>query len=156
VAMQRERDAAARALHDRAREARGVRVVHVGADPLEALPLLTHLKSGGAVALQIDRTVPGMRMREVQLFGGPAVIPEGPLRLAQLSGAPIVPVFSARLRHRSYFVHAGEPVRIARRATSEELARAAQTLANAFESFVRAHPTQWLNFEPLTAQGAEP
>lgn len=156
VAMQRERDAAARELHDRAREARGVRVVHVGADPLEALPLLSHLKTGGAVALQIDRAVPGMRMRDVELFGGPAVIPEGPLRLAQLSGAPIVAVFSARLGHRRYFVRAFPPVRIPRRATSEELAFGARALAKSFESFVRVHPTQWLNFEPLTANGAEP
>lgn len=156
VAMQRERDAAARELSDRAREARGVRVVHVGADPLEALPLLSHLKTGGAVALQIDRSGPGMRMRKVELFGGPAAIPEGPIRLAQLSGAPIVPVFSARIGYRRYFVRAETPVRVPRRARPEELEHAAQALADAFEKFVRAHPTQWLSFEPLTAEGAGP
>ncbi len=156
VAMARERDAGARELHDRAREARGVRVVHVGADPLEALPLLSHLKTGGAVALQIDRAAPGMRMRKVELFGGPAVIPEGPLRLAQLSGAPIVPVFSERVGYRRYLVRAETPVRVPRRASPEELGHAAQSVADAFEKFVRAHPTQWLSFEPLTAEGAGP
>jgi KDO2-lipid IV(A) lauroyltransferase len=156
VAMQRERDAAARALQDEAREARGVHVVHVGADPLEALPLLSHLKKGGAVALQIDRPVHGMRMQNVTLFDAPSQIPEGPLRLAQLSGAPIVPVFSARVGYRRYFVVAEKPVRVTRRASDGEIAKAAQSLANAFESFVRAHPTQWLTFEPLTAEAPTP
>ncbi len=156
VAMQRERDAAARELHDRAREARGVRIVHVGADPLEALPLLSHLKKGGAVALQIDRPVPGMRMQDVTLFDAPARIPEGPFRLAQISGAPIVPVFSARAGYRRYFVVAEKPLRVARRSSEAEIAKAAQALANAFETFVRAHPTQWLAFEPLTGEAKAP
>lgn len=156
VAMQRERDAAARELQDRAREARGVRVVHVGADPLEALPLLSHLKKGGAVALQIDRPVQGMRMQDVSLFGVPWKIPEGPFRLAQLSGAPIVPVFSARVGYRRYFVRAEKPIRVPRRTTEDELKNAARSLAKTFENFVREHPTQWLTFEPLTGEAGEP
>jgi len=147
VAMQRERDDRARALHDRAREAAGIRVAHVGDDPLEALPLLSHLKSKGAVALQIDRTPPGMRVRDVEMFGAPAKIPEGVLRLAEISGAPIVPVFSARLGFRRYLVWADPMVEIARRAQGAEMDRAAQALASAMERFVRAHPTQWLSFE---------
>ncbi len=148
IVMQRERDPAARALHDAAREAqRGVQIAHVGGDPLASLPLMRHVREGGVVALQIDRVPRGMAGRSVRLFGGPGVIPEGPLRLAQLTGAPIVPVFSSRTGHRRYAVHLGEPVHVARRAAPAELDMAAQNLADAFGGFVTAHPTDWFAFD---------
>jgi KDO2-lipid IV(A) lauroyltransferase len=151
IAMQREPDERARAIHDRAREAIGVRVVHVGDGPLESLPLLYHLKSGGAVALQLDRTPPGMRTRAVELFGQPGRIPDGPLRLAQLTGAPIVALFSQRLGFRRYRVQAEAPLEVPRRASEAELDRIAQRLADAMSAFLSAHPTQWLQFEPPDA-----
>ena len=125
----------------------GVQVVHVGGDPLASLPLMHHLRTGGVVALQIDRVPRGMTGRAVRLFGLPGLIPEGPLRLAQLTGAPIVPVFSSRTGHRRYAVHVGEPVRLARRAGPQVVDAAAQHLADALGSFVGTHPTQWFAFQ---------
>lgn len=151
VVMRRERDGAARELQDRAREASGLKVAHVGDDPLEALPLLRHLKGGGAVAMQLDRVPEGMRARDVTIFGARARVPEGPLRLAQLSGAPVVPVFCARLGFRRYLVHAEEGLHVDRRAPDAELDAHAQRLADAMARFVAAHPTQWMKFEPLSA-----
>lgn len=147
VVMQRERDATARELSDSMRRAQGgLRIVHVGADPLASLPLLRHLREGGAVALQIDRVPPGMTARAVTLFGRPDAIPEGPLRLAQLTGAPIVPVFSARTGHRRYEIHICDAVTVARHADDAVLGAAAQRLADALGAFVSAHPTQWFPF----------
>jgi lauroyl/myristoyl acyltransferase len=147
VVMQPERDPAARELNDLAREAQGgVRIVHVGDDPLASLPLLRHLRDGGVVALQMDRVPPGMSARAVTLFGSPGAIPEGPLRLAQLAGVPIVPAFSLRTGHRRYAVYIGEPVTVPRRADDKVLDKAAQQIADAFGVFVRAHPTQWFPF----------
>jgi len=147
VVMQRERDPAARELQDSMRVQSGVQVVHVGADPLASLPLMYHLRTGGVVALQIDRVPQGMTGRAVRLFGLPGLIPEGPLRLAQLTGAPIVPVFSARTGHRRYAVHVGEPVCVARSAGPHVVDAAAQRLADALGSFVGTHPTQWFAFQ---------
>ncbi|MGD0525312.1 MAG: lysophospholipid acyltransferase family protein [Polyangiaceae bacterium] len=147
VVMQRERDASARELQDSMRELPGgVKIVHVGEDPLASLPLMRHLRRGGVVALQIDRVPRGMTARAVRLFGKSASIPEGPLRLAQLTGAPIVPVFSARRGHRRYSVYVSEPIRVARRAEPHALDVAAQHLADDLEAFVSAHPTQWFPF----------
>jgi KDO2-lipid IV(A) lauroyltransferase len=146
IAEEGERDPAASAIQDDARRASGLLVAHVGQDPLSALPLVQHLRSGGIVALQIDRLPPQMRARPVDLFGGRGAVPEGPLRLAQLSGAPIVPIFAARTGYRQYEVVAHPPVRLSRRASDGELDAAAQTLAGAMESFVRARPTQWFHF----------
>jgi phosphatidylinositol dimannoside acyltransferase len=146
IAEQPERDPRARAIQDRARTAEGVLVVHVGEDPLAALPLARHLRDGGAVALQIDRVPAGQRARRVTLFGVPARIPEGPLRLAAVTGAPIVPIFAARTGYRRYTVHLEPPIRLSRGADDAELDAAAQTLASSLERVVRARPTQWFHF----------
>jgi lauroyl/myristoyl acyltransferase len=146
IAEMAERDAAAREIQDDARRAHGLLVAHVGADPLSALPLGRHLREGGAVALQIDRLPPGQRRRPVTLFGSQGYIPEGPLKLAALTGAPLLPVFAARTGHRTYVVVAGAPVRLARDASEPAVDAAAQHLASAMEAFVRAHPTQWFHF----------
>jgi KDO2-lipid IV(A) lauroyltransferase len=148
IAERRESDAEARTIQDDARRAQGLLVAHVGEDPLSVLPLVRHLRGGGAVALQVDRVPPGVRGRGVVLFDAPAAIPEGPLRLAMLTGAPIVPIFAARTGHRAYEIVAHPPVRVHRGAGDAELDDAAQVVARAMESFVRAHPTQWFHFRP--------
>jgi lauroyl/myristoyl acyltransferase len=147
IVMQRERDEHARELQDTLRKLpRGVQILHVGGDPLASLPLIRHLQGGGVVAVQIDRVPAGMAGRSVQLFGRPGAIPEGPLRLAQLTGAPIVPVFSARTGHRRYLVQVHEPIDVPRHAGARAIAAAAQSLADALGEFVSAHPTQWFPF----------
>jgi KDO2-lipid IV(A) lauroyltransferase len=147
LVMQRERDAGARELQDALRRVTsGVRILHIGDDPLAPLPLVRHLREGGVVALQIDRVPAGLARRAVKLFESPGAIPEGPLRLAQLTGAPVIPVFSARQGHRRYAVHLGAPLFVPRRAGPDAIDGVAQKLADALSSFVRAHPTQWFSF----------
>ncbi len=141
-----ERSAAAQAIQDHARTALGLLVAHVGDDPLSALPLARHLREGGAVALQIDRVPPGVRSRKVRVFGAPSRVPEGPLRLAMLTGSPVVPVFAARAGHRRYVIVVHAPIRLARTAGTAALDAAAQQLADAMQSFLRTHPTQWFHF----------
>jgi KDO2-lipid IV(A) lauroyltransferase len=141
-----EADAGARAIQDQARRISGVKVVHVGDDPLSALPLVRHLRANGAVAMQVDRVPEGVRGRTVTLFGSAALVPEGPLRLAALTGAPIVPVFVARASYRRYEVFCSPPVRVDRHAAAADLDVAAQELAGRLEAFVRERPTQWFHF----------
>lgn len=147
IVMRAEADARAQALHDEARKRAGVSIAHVGNDPLAALPLWRHLRSpGGVVALQIDRFADGMRTREVSFLGQASRIPEGPLRLAQVSGAPIVPVFCARLGHRRYVVDIQRCRFVPRDAGEAVLDGVAQGLADSMGAFLRAHPTQWFHF----------
>jgi KDO2-lipid IV(A) lauroyltransferase len=146
IAEQAERDARAREIQDEARRAHGVLVAHVGDDPLSVLPLARHLREGGVVALQVDRLPLGMRARAVTLFGAPARIPEGPLRLAALTGAPVVPVFAARTGYRRYVVDVGQVIHLPRAPSEAELDGAAGVIAAELERFVRARPTQWFHF----------
>jgi KDO2-lipid IV(A) lauroyltransferase len=147
VVMRPERDAAAQALTDARRQRAGVRIAHLGEDPLAVLPLLRHLRGGGVVAMQIDRLPQGMRGRKSELFGRPFSVPEGPLRLCAASGAPILPVFTRRLGYMEYDVHVAPPVRLPRRPASDDLDRAARAVLAAMEDFVRENPTQWFHFE---------
>ncbi len=146
IVMEPERDEGARRFHDEVRARAGVKVAHAGDDPLAALPLLRALKNKGIVALLCDRTPPGMKTFDVTLFGAPGKIPQGPFRLAQLSGAPIVPLFCARSGFRNYHVVVGTPIHVARNASAEDFARASQEVADRMTAFVRAYPTQWFNF----------
>jgi KDO2-lipid IV(A) lauroyltransferase len=68
VVMEGEADEDARALHDRVRTRTGVRIVHVGKHPLDALPLVRELKAGTLVAVQLDRGAPSGRGISTQLF----------------------------------------------------------------------------------------
>jgi KDO2-lipid IV(A) lauroyltransferase len=147
MVMAPERDERARAIQDRARRERGLRVVHVGDDPLATLDLLASLREGHAVAVQIDRVPPKARARAVTLFDAPGQIPEGPLRLAAASGAPIVPMFFSRRGFRAYAIDVRPALRLAPRPSEVDLDRAAETLASEMSTFLRAHPTEWFHFD---------
>jgi phosphatidylinositol dimannoside acyltransferase len=147
VVMRRERDRGAQELQSSVRDRAGIRVIYVGDDPLEALGLLAHLRGGGLVAMQMDRLPQGMRGRKSELFGAPWPVPEGPLRLAAMSRAPIVPVFALRTGYMEYEVHVAPPIRLPRRPSDADLDRAAREVLREMEKFVRANPTQWFHFE---------
>ena len=147
VVMQRERDERARALQDQARERAGVKVAHIGDSAFDALALLSHLRRGAVVAMQIDRLPPGMRGRAARLFGRPWQVPEGPLTLSAVSGAPILPIFTRRLGFMKYEAVVTPAIRLPRRPTPEDLDAAALAAASAMEAFVRESPTQWFHFQ---------
>jgi len=147
VVMEAEPNPDARRMHDAVRERTGVRVVHVGTDPFSSLPLLRHLRQdGGIVAMKFDRAAAGMRTRTVQFLGAPWQIPEGPLGLAALTGAPLIGVFTRRLGFLEYELINTPPIRLPRRPSTEQLDASAQLLADRLEDFARQYPTHWFRF----------
>ena len=146
VVMLAEPDAAARKIHDSVRERTGVRVMHVGDHPLDSLPLLRHVRNGGVLAVQLDRAAPGGRFLDVELFGGIEHVPEGPFRLAALSGAPIVPIFAHRAGYFRYEFSVEAPIWVERAATHPALQAAAAAAARSMQAFISRHPTEWFHF----------
>lgn len=146
VLMHAEPDARARRLHDSVRRGAGVEVLHVGDDPLSAVPLLARLKRGELVAAQIDRAPPNLRRIETRLGEAPFAVPAGPFVLAGLAGVPLLPLFARRAGPFRYELWGGAPVRVARRAREAELRAAADEVMRTLERFLRAHPTQWFCF----------
>jgi lauroyl/myristoyl acyltransferase len=148
IAMEREPNARAREIQDRLRQRSGVRIAHVGTEPLAVLPLFTHLRRGGVLGVQIDRAPSAMRSIPVRLFEAPARVPSGPFWLARATGAAIVPVFAYRRGHFRYEIQIHRPREIARDAPEEALHGTAQEVATEMENFLRQHPTHWFHFAP--------
>jgi lauroyl/myristoyl acyltransferase len=146
LVMERERNEQAREVQDHYRGQRGLKVLHIGEHPTDALPLIAHLKKGGVAALQLDRVPPSGRVLSASLFGEPFGAPEGPFRLASLSGASVLAVFARRVGFFDYELEVAEPIRLPRRASPEQLQHAAQTALSAMQAFVQQTPTQWFHF----------
>jgi KDO2-lipid IV(A) lauroyltransferase len=146
LVMEPEPDAEARALHDEVRRRAGVEVLPIGGTPLDALPLLRHLKAGGLAAFQLDRSASSTRVLWTELFGRPFAVPEGPFRIAALARIPVVPLFAARTGYFSYTIEVGEPLNVAAPAGEGELLRVAARAVERLERFIASHPTQWFHF----------
>lgn len=131
-----------------ARRANSNSVTHFASDdPSLGVTLYQALREGELVALQGDR--PRVRSRTVgaTLFGRPCELPAGPLALARLSGAPLVPVFAFREAHYLYRVVCREPIRVAPNGNADEaIAAAARALAVQIEWAIRQRPHQWYAF----------
>jgi KDO2-lipid IV(A) lauroyltransferase len=155
MVMDREPDATARALQDQVRGRQGVRVAHVGADALEGLALLRHLRQGDVVAAQIDRAPRSGRCLSIQLAGAPYQIPEGPFLLASLAQVPLLPIFVSRRGYYDYEVRVGNAIRLPRRPTVSEVDSAARDVARLLEAFLLDHPEQWFNFAPSSASDGD-
>ncbi|MEZ4234371.1 MAG: lysophospholipid acyltransferase family protein [Polyangiaceae bacterium] len=138
IVMRREPDARARAFHDDLRRTAGVQVVHVGEHPLEALGLRRALGPGRALAFQLDRW---------QAPGLPSSVPEGPFRLASLTGAPLISVFAARVGMFDYRLRIDAPRRFPRRGAGAAIARGREELLAALLEWIRCYPTQWFDFD---------
>ena len=156
IAMEREPDERAREIQDRLRERAGVRIAHVGAEPLAVLPLFTHLRRGGVLGVQIDRAPSAMRSFPVRLFESMARMPSGPFWLARATGAPIVPIFAYRQGHFLYDIQIHPPRELTRDASEEELHQTAQAVATQMEHFIRLHPTHWFHFAPSSDDAPPP
>jgi len=103
------------------------------------------LRSGGVVVMQADRAMPGQRSVVVPFLHGHLRVPTGAVRLARLTGSPIVPVFTVRLASGRFAIHlcpAIEPGRAGGIPDSNDLSVIA--VCEAIESMVAKHPTQWL------------
>jgi KDO2-lipid IV(A) lauroyltransferase len=97
------------------------------------------LLADGVVVMQADRAMPGQRSEVVPFLRGHLRIPTGAVRLARMTGSPIVPVFTVRLPSGRFAVELYPAID----AGADESA-AVRAMAGAIESVVERHPTQWL------------
>jgi len=101
------------------------------------------LLNDDVVVMQADRTMPGQRSEVVPFLHGHLRVPTGAVRLARMTGSPIVPVFTLRLgtgRFAVYLFPAINP-RGGGTAASDP---AVVAVARSIESMVAKHPQQWL------------
>lgn len=107
------------------------------------LALREALERGEVVAILADRVLPGQRGAVLPLFGVPAQLPMGPVRLAAITGAPIVPTFSIPGADGLQTLRFEPPIHVAAADEAAE-SRAQRLLVDAIERAVRAAPAHWL------------
>jgi lauroyl/myristoyl acyltransferase len=114
------------------------------------ISLLRALRRREMVAFVIDAGVERGGGVPVTFFGRETVFPDGPARLARLSGAPIVFAVAARLPGGRFRAHIEAPLAAERsRDGAEDVRCATQRLASAFEGYVRRYPGQWYAFREM-------
>jgi KDO2-lipid IV(A) lauroyltransferase len=129
------------------RAAMGIRLL-----PVEraGMSLLRALRRREMVAFVIDAGVEWGGVVPVTFFGRETVFPDGPARLARLSGAPVVFAVAARLPGGRFRAHIEPPLLSDRALSPEEDARClTQRLASTFERYVRRYPGQWYAFREM-------
>ncbi|MFQ5495096.1 MAG: hypothetical protein ACE5EX_06910, partial [Phycisphaerae bacterium] len=100
------------------------------------------------VLIQGDRVMPGQRGVVVPFLGGHVLLPTGPVKLAMISGSPIIPIFSVRTRVGRCRVVIDEPIDAGKQpgpVTGDHPAM--RSIAAAIERQVSAHPEQWAVYQ---------
>jgi KDO2-lipid IV(A) lauroyltransferase len=115
--------------------------------PLTAL--LRALKRGEMIGLPADRGIADSS-REVQFFGSPARLPEGPVRLARRTGAALVPAFGLRLPDNSLLVQVEPALELPHSGNVEaDVAAGMEMVVKVLERRISQHPEQWLVAAPI-------
>ncbi len=109
------------------------------------------LREGGALLVLGDYAKSSMRTHPVRLLDAIAELPAGPVALARLCGAPIVPFTVLPLGPRRWRVVAEPPLYPPPRPGGRKAERALlQQLADRWTEQLRAHPEHWAAAYPMT------
>ena len=133
----------------RIRERIGMKAILVDDSPRA---MLEPLRQGQALAVLVDRPLPGDEGIPVTFFGRTARVPAGAATLALRAGAAILPaVLVRRPDARGYTAHFGEPLLASpgRRHSPEEVQATMQRIMTWLEGIVRRYPDQWYMFRPM-------
>lgn len=122
------------------RTSQGLRLIPIDG-PL--LDLIRSLKKGGVVGVAGDRDIT-QTGRVVEFFGHPAHLPDGHLKLALKTGAPLVVGFSRRNPDHTYQAYFLPAFYLPAEGTDEERLEAGmQFIVNEMEKAIRQIPEQW-------------
>ena len=117
-------------------------------DPQRRSKLIRRLKSGGVIALLADRDVTG-RGLTTEFFGEEAKMPSGPVGLAAVTGAVLVPVASFFQEGAGHRIEVFPPIEIPDiEPRDQRTIAAAAIMASSLEDIIGQDPAQWHLFQP--------
>lgn len=125
-----------------------VTIYNKGEEESLGVELLRVLKRGNWVALQADRSLPGLSTFHAEHDGCEWTLPRGPFFLPMVAQAICLPVFIRRTGSRQYLVTFHPPLTPP---VTRERTAAVQCLVKAWlpllQQAILAHPDQWFVFE---------
>lgn len=147
----------AESFRERLRRAIGVEGIAINpAADLSSLPVLRALKAGRVVAMQGDRDF-NDRGEWVDFCGAPARFPLGPMLLARMTGAVLLPIFIVYDERHDLEIEFGAPITVSALGDRRQAARAAlEQWVRVLEGAVRRWPTQWYSFFDFWAEAPAP
>lgn len=112
----------------------------------ELMKVVRRLRENGVVAIATDRDVTGNGI-VIDVFGRPARLPDGAVRLAQRTGAALVLGYGWRDRGGNFHVEVEPAMDLVSSGDTEADAREnMRRLAARLEAVIRSHPGQWMPF----------
>jgi KDO2-lipid IV(A) lauroyltransferase len=109
--------------------------------------LLTSLRANKLIGILLDQNVDWYEGAFVNFFGRPACTNKGLALVALKTGAPVVPIFSAKTQDGRYRIMIGKEVDLIR--TGDKLRDVEENTAlftSIIEHHIREHPEQWFWF----------
>lgn len=111
--------------------------------------LFRALKRGEIIALPADRDVTG-HGHVIEFFGTPTRLPDGPVRVALRTGAPLIPAFVERLPDDTFRVNVEPPLELQYTGDAEaDVNLGMKLVVAAMERHISRHPDQWLVAAPI-------
>ena len=122
---------------------RGVKEIRLDPERISPLAMMRALEDGELVALQGDKLYHDSGVK-VNFFGAPAYFPRGPVLLAMLTGAPILPSFIIMDRDAKYRIIVEPPIYAERTDDRErDIEENLGKVAAVFEKYIGEHYDQW-------------
>ncbi len=110
---------------------------------------IRRLRTGGIVLTGVDRPIPQDR-EWVEFLGRPAYLPVGPTRLALLTDAVVFVGSCHYDAEKGYALEYTGPVEMVRSGDRQaDIMTNTRRIAAIVETYVRAHPDQWMMFHPF-------
>jgi lauroyl/myristoyl acyltransferase len=111
--------------------------------------LFRALKRGEMIALPCDRDIAD-HGSVIEFFGTPTRLPDGAIRVALRTGAPVIPAFVLRLPDNTFRVDIEPPLPLAHTGDTEADVEAGMRLVvETMERHISQHPEQWLVAAPI-------
>jgi lauroyl/myristoyl acyltransferase len=130
----------------RKRLMRGVKEIRLDPDKISPLEMLRALQNGELVAMQGDKLFHDSGVK-IKFFDADAYFPRGPVLLAMLSGAPILPSFILMDKDARYRIIVEEPIYAETTGDREKDVRENLIkVAAVFEKYIGQYYDQWYCF----------
>lgn len=105
------------------------------------------LAINGVISITVGNLA--QRTLQVRFFGGTIRVATGPIHLARLTGASLLPIFTLRADDGVYHVSIGAPLNVE---SGSDYSSPLQSYSQMLESYVLRHPDQWNGWGDLIAQ----